>query len=170
MMISGFLGNPVFAAGGYGGYAHKYIDYAKVVHVQPVYRVVQVNKPRRECWREKVVHHHKTGDAGTRTILGGIIGGAIGNRFGKGHGRHAATIAGALLGGSIARDMSKTSYAGKSYVESRRVCSFRDHYVEEEQLDGYRVTYRYKGQTYTTHMDHQPGKRVRVKVKVALAE
>lgn len=166
---AGVMSTSVSASGPYHGYNHKFYDYAKVMHVQPVYRVVQVNKPRRECWREKTVHHYRKGDRSTQTLIGGIIGGAIGHQIGNGRGRHAATVAGALIGGTIARDLHKTSYR-KPYVESRRVCQFKDYYVEQEQLDGYRVTYRYKGQVYTTHMDRNPGKRVRVKVKIALAE
>lgn len=148
----------------------QYYDYAKVIKVQPVYRVVKVNQPRRECWNERFVRGGYDNSA-TSTIVGGIIGGAIGNRFGKGRGRDAATIAGAILGGSIARDIHRTEHGAPArYVESRRVCGIRDNIVEQEQLDGYRVTYRYKGRLYTTGMNRDPGDRVRVDVKVSLAE
>jgi uncharacterized protein YcfJ len=40
----------------------------------------------------------------TNEIFGGILGGAIGNQFGGGSGKKVMTVAGALLGASIAND------------------------------------------------------------------
>jgi uncharacterized protein YcfJ len=37
---------------------------------------------------------------------------------------------------------------------------------EEEELAGYRVTYQYAGETYSTTLDHDPGSRLRVSVNV----
>lgn len=154
----------------YGG-GTQYYDYAKVVKVVPIYRMVRINQPRRVCWNERVPHRAYYNGSATPTIVGGIIGGAVGNRFGRGRGRDVATIAGVILGSSIARDMQRTSQGVSApYVESRRVCGVRDHYVEQERLDGYRISYRYRGRIYTTTMDRDPGKRVRVNVSVSLAE
>jgi len=36
-------------------------------------------------------------------------------------------------------------------------------------MDGYNVTYRYQGRTYSTQMDHRPGKRIPVNVSVSPA-
>jgi uncharacterized protein YcfJ len=34
----------------------------------------------------------------------------------------------------------------------------------EEQVDGYRVTYVYRGREYTTRMAYDPGSKVRIRV------
>ncbi len=43
-------------------------------------------------------------DSGWKTFGGALIGGVIGNQFGGGSGRDAATILGAVLGGSMAHN------------------------------------------------------------------
>ena len=35
-----------------------------------------------------------------------------------------------------------------------------------EEIIGYDVDYQYQGRTYSTRMDHQPGSRIRVAVRV----
>jgi len=53
-------------------------------------------------------------------------------------------------------------------VEER--CRLERAYRSEERLQGYRVTYLYNGQTYTTRTSHDPGNRIRVRVSVSPAE
>ena len=93
--------------------SNAYFDYAKVTHVQPITRVVQVSTPSEVCWNERVRTVSDHGRRGGRrdrafapTVLGGIVGGVVGNQFGSGRGNTAMTVAGALLGASIGRDMS----------------------------------------------------------------
>lgn len=162
------LTGSAFAFDSYGP-AGSYYDYAKVVHVEPVYRIVRVNQPTQECWTEKHVQYNRRDNTGP-TILGGLIGGVVGHQIGDGRGRDAATIAGVLLGGKIARDMNKSQYPDSRRVVHEDVCETVDHFVEEQRLDFYRVTYRYHGQEYTTRMERDPGNKVRVSVNVALAE
>lgn len=142
----------------------EYYDHAKVVDVDPLVHVVRVSAPRQECWSEPVTHY-EPGGAGsyTGTIVGGIIGGTVGNRFGKGRGKDAATIAGTLLGASIGHDLSNNR-PGRAYTSYEDRCRMVPGYTEEERVDGYRVTYRYRGKTYTTRMPYHPGNRVRVRV------
>jgi len=146
-------------------------DYARVTHVEPVYRTVRVNTPRQECWDQQRVSHNPGYQSGTPTIIGGLIGGAIGNQFGKGHGKDVATIAGALLGGSIARDSQNKKHAG-GHTDTRveTTCRNVNEVHEQQRIDGYRVSYKYRGQDYTSRMNRNPGKRVRVQVRVSLAE
>lgn len=142
-----------------GHYGHD--DYAKVIHVEPLYRYVQIREPHHECWSEpsrSSAHHSYTG-----TIAGGIIGGVIGNQFGGGSGKKALTVAGTLLGGSIGRDYSHSDRYQPRYTER---CQVSNRYHDERISDGYEVTYRYHGLQYTTHMDHHPGKRIPVDVHV----
>lgn len=147
-----------------------YFDYAKVVEVEPIIRLVRVEIPRRECWDEEVPVYHSGYQSATPMILGGIIGGVVGNTMGKGHGKDAATVAGTILGGSIGRDIGHQNQRPSGYhtvTETR--CEQRVDYREEERIDGYRVTYVYNGERYTARMPQDPGKRVRVRVAVSPA-
>lgn len=151
---------PVWAAG-YGSDRHRVnYDYARVVDAQPIVEYVRVPSSERICRDNRYRHRH---DPKTPTVVGAIIGGVIGNQFGGGRGKTAATVAGAALGGAIARDATK-------HHSSRRYCETETSWYEEERIVGWDVTYRYQGETYYTRMNRDPGDRIRVRVDVQPAE
>ena len=156
-----------------GGYDRDY-DFARVVRVDPIIDVVERPVSREECWEERVTYreeprYHRSRSDRAPAVLAGIVGGVIGNQFGSGNGRDAATVAGAALGYSLARDSQRRNGSGH-YHEGREVaryeprCETRTEYAREEQVTGYEVTYRYHGRTYTTVTDYHPGDRIRVEV------
>lgn len=164
---------PVMAQG-WDRYNEPVYDYAEVVRVDPIIRVVERPHYQHECWDEPVVYREPpryVRQRGPRTpaILGGIVGGVIGNQFGHGGGRDAATAAGAMLGYSMVRD---TEYygghyeGGREYTRYERRCAPRRDYRPEEQITGYDVTYRYQGRIYHTVTDYPPGATLRVQVDV----
>ncbi len=142
-------------------------EWARVTHVEPIYRTVTVTTPQRECWTEEVHHAGHSGSGGTiiGTIIGGVIGHQVGRRIDRGRGRHAATVAGAVIGAAVGHQRDSRHSSG-GYVSHEERC--RTHTVShtEERIDGYRVSYRYRGRHYTTHSDEHPGKRIRVRVQV----
>lgn len=148
-------------------------DYARVVEVAPLTRTVVVSTPRRECWEEETrrpVVQVEGGDSAGGMIIGGIVGGVIGNRIGRGHsGRDAATLAGTLIGASIGHDVARKSarVTETEQVNYVRRCRVAHERHTEERVDGYEVTYRYGGETFTTRLPYDPGKRLRVRVSVA---
>jgi len=99
-------------------------------------------------------------------ILGGLIGGAIGNQFGGGNGRKALTIAGALVGSSIARDARRgRDYRGRQQlIEPAYTCqtSTRERVIETVQ--GYDVTYSYNGALHVRRMSYDPGNSIELRV------
>ena len=143
-----------------------YIDTAKVISATPIYRSVSTTRPRRECWEEEVFYD-AGGDRPDDTALRMIVGGAIGGALGHNLGRHSdsARLAGAVIGSAIGYD---TAQRHRGRHKLRRGVEERCHTVYEnvshEQVDGYRVTYRYRGKTFTTIMDETPGKRLRLRV------
>jgi len=154
-----------------------YYDYATVIDVQPIMRSIRISQPSRRCWQEYQQvpvrydrHRHRSA---TPMLFGAILGAAVGNRFGHGRGRGWATAAGALLGGSIGRDME---YVHRGYYDrddeqhyvnqSVRHCEVTDDYSTEEQIVAYRVRYRYNGREYTTRMHNRPSDSIQVRVKV----
>jgi uncharacterized protein YcfJ len=136
-------------------------DYARVVDVDPIVRRVEVVTPQRECWNETRQVYASPRSA-TPAVLGAIVGGVIGHQFGSGSSRNAATVAGALLGASVGRD----SASRDADFETRNVerCAITQRHDWQQQVDGYRVTYRYHGREYNTVMNYDPGNRVRVRV------
>ncbi len=148
-----------------------YSDYARVEHVEPVYRVVNVPVSHEECGYEEVTryseHNSRRSESYTPMILGGILGGVVGNRFGKGGGNKALTIAGTVLGASVGNDVSANNHSqAQPYRTTERRCHTVTDYREQQELEGYRVTYRYNGRSYTTTMPRDPGDRIRVNVDV----
>jgi len=141
-------------------------DYARVVRVEPLVREVRVATPRQECWEETVPVRREAHHSATPMILGGIIGGVIGNQMGKGRGKDVATVAGTILGGSIGRDIANENHSAEYGTVSRERCRTVNEYYTEERVSGYRVTYRYRGEEFTTRMSRDPGERIRVRIRV----
>ncbi len=118
-------------------------------------------------------HHHGGGAAAS--LVGGLVGGLIGNQFGGGNGRKAFTVAGAMLGASVARDHAREArshfsprrgYATAAAPAVVRRCtdSYRTRRVRGP--DGYDVSYRYQGRTFTKWTQQHPGETVPVRVAV----
>ena len=156
----------------YAGHGkHKYrdngfYDRARVTHVEPIYTMVRVSVPHQECYTQEVRsgrYHHRNKEAST--VLGGIIGGAVGHNVGN-H-KKGATIAGAIIGAAIGNELGKNRGRRHEQVRYEDVCETTHTYQEEQRIDGYNVTYRYKGEYFTTRMDQHPGKRLRVRVHVS---
>ena len=80
--------------------SNSHYDYAKVTHVEPITRIVQISTPQEVCWNERVRTVRNEGYGGRRnrsftpTVLGGLLGGVVGNQFGSGRGQTAMTVAG----------------------------------------------------------------------------
>ncbi len=143
-----------------------YIDHARVVRVEPIIRYVRIPVQHRAC-REDRTHRHRyrdNSDSYVPLILGGVIGGVVGNQLGDGRGRDVMTVAGTVIGATVAHNLTQRP-SGRHWSR-KRDCRKRLTYREEERIDGYRVTYRYRGRIFVTPMDHDPGRRVKLKVRV----
>lgn len=123
--------------------------------------------------------NQRTHNAGG-TIAGGVIGGVIGNQLGKNakHGaRIGATVVGAIIGSAIGNERPRGSHRRRHnsnhapvqrVVKSRPVERCTTHVSTEyrKEISGYQVTYRYKGQTFTTRTDRDPGSRIPVTISI----
>ena len=156
------------AANSFANSADSYLDQAVVISANPVYQTVEINSPTEQCWNEKVHVGNNVTRSHTPVILGTIIGAAIGNKFSKGRGRDIATVAGAVLGGSVGRDvnMNKPHHNTRAQTRYERRCETVDRYHTQQQISGYDVSYRYKGNVYNTHTLQHPGNRMTVSVSV----
>ena len=144
-----------------------YMDMAVVTRVEPMYQPVQVARPVNRCWTEQVAHTTQPrADVGA-TLTGGLIGGVIGSKLGRGRGNVPLAAAGALAGAAIGQRLSQPAYA-PPVTQWRDVqrCTTVNQLEQRQQVVGYRVDYRYEGQTFTTQTRHHPGRYIRVRVDV----
>jgi uncharacterized protein YcfJ len=189
LMLSA-AGSPSTALAGTG--SNVSIDRAKVVAAEPVYRTVSYSQPVEQCTLvEEPVYtepRHRSGYRSyTGPILGAIIGGAVGNAVGHSKtNKKVGTAVGAVLGGTIGRDIQRRAEQRRAEQRradaygygtravgheptrylTREVCETVYQTTEEQDLDGYDVTYLYAGQTHTARMDHDPGRYLEVRVRV----
>lgn len=161
--ILGLASAPLYAGdyGRHGGFR----DKARVVDVSPIMEIVEVPTESRECWTEEV-YGTRRGNSGAGMVVGSIIGGVIGHQIGRGDGRKAATVAGSMIGAAVGADADRHA-RNEPYSNTQHHCRVRTDYVQEEQLRGYQVTYRYRGELFTTEMDRHPGKFIPVRVSVS---
>lgn len=152
----------------FGGNDEPEYDWARVVSVRPIVRIVQVSVPEEVCWNENVYHgsYDRTPDGWVvgSTVAGGIIGGAIGNRVGRGNGRPFTTAAGAFLGGALGYSAARSRPTMR--VSSEEHCRTVNSYRSEERVDEYEVHYRYRGEIHETVLPYHPGNKIRVRVSV----
>lgn len=145
--------------------ANVHYGWAEVLRVDPVYATVP-QPPPQECYPQNVTREDNSHTGGT--VLGAILGGVLGNTVGKGDGRKAATVAGAVLGGVAGNRVSAAHDRG--YTAQQTVCRPVPGYASPQQIVGYDVEYRYRGEVYMSRLPYDPGERMRVRVTVAPAD
>jgi len=133
--------------------------YADVRNVRPI--VEKVATPRKVC-EEVTVKRRAPGSDNhvVGTVVGAAVGGLLGNQIGRGDGRKVATVAGAVGGGVIGHEVGVRHDARRTTTTTETRC--RTVNDTSDKVTGYDVTYEYRGRTYTTRMDHDPGPRVAV--------
>lgn len=155
----------------YAGYdRHKgerevFYDRARVINVEPIIEIIEVPVEDRECWTEEVSGRRDHHNAGTGMVVGTIIGGVLGHQIGRGDGKKVATVAGTIIGAAVGNEMGK-KHRAQPYSHTEHHCRVSERYYEEERVRGYQVTYRFRGETFSTEMDRDPGKFVRLRVKL----
>jgi uncharacterized protein YcfJ len=180
LMITSLIATSLLSA-----HAETFTDQARVRSADPQYE--NINVPRNECsshWINEGEGRRNQGRQMSQNnqerqyggaILGGLAGGVVGHQIGGGTGKDAATALGVVLG-AIAGDrlenrQQPTQYDdGYQETSQREVKRCRTVYDAQTRLTGYRVTYDYRGQSYTTFMRTNPGASLPVRVTVAPIE
>jgi uncharacterized protein YcfJ len=147
---------------------HDLYEYATVLDARPLFREVKVSKPVRECWDEPVYHTRRGHMSAGGMLAGGLIGGIVGHQIGKGRGNKVATVMGTLIGAQIGHQavnadvQTERTLAGyEEHCKTRHQASF------EEVLEGYDVTYEYRGSQYQLVMPYDPGEHIKMRVEFA---
>lgn len=150
-------------------YAPQYdvFEYARVIDAEPLYREVKVSTPVRECHQVPVYHTQQQHKSAGGMLAGGLIGGIIGHQFGKGRGNKVATAVGTLVGAHIGHEAvnGHVSEAPTEVVEYREHCETHQRVSYEQVVDGYDVTYKFRGKRYHVQMPYHPGKRIKMRVQ-----
>ncbi|EQD60997.1 surface antigen domain protein, partial [mine drainage metagenome] len=146
--------------------------WARVERITPIY--ARSGYPvRREVCRQQPGYvvsqeRYQQGPGSTAgTLLGAVIGGALGNQVGHGDGRAAATIAGAVIGGAVGNNATRgPGYYSQEqrYQPGYQSCQVQQGWRAREQVVGYDVTYRYRGDDFHTRTSYPPRDRIRVRV------
>ena len=161
VLISFFLGTQLVMAGSFA-------DYATVTSVEKVYKQYRTEEPYKECYIKETLQNQGDGSA-TNEIMGAILGGAIGNQFGEGEGKDVMTLAGIVLGASIANDAEKANSTGTGQVVvSQEVCETKVRTSFENRLSHYLVHIEYEGRDLTFTSKKRPYDDV-IKVKVTVS-
>ncbi|HEY9100830.1 glycine zipper 2TM domain-containing protein [Chitinimonas sp.] len=156
----------LIAAGFASAQAASFEDTARVRNVEPQYERISV--PHKECSSEVVTETRRVG--GERSyggaVVGGVAGAIVGNQVGKGHGREAATALGAVVGALTGDRIDNRDNRVEYEDVPREVQRCRTVEDWQSRVTGYRVTYEYRGQQYTTTTRDNPGRTMPVRVSV----
>ena len=161
VLISLFLGTQLVMAG-------SFTDYATVTSVEKVYKQYRVEEPYQECYIKETLQNQGDGSA-TNEIIGAILGGAIGNKIAEDSsdsGKDVMTLAGIVLGASIANDAEKKNSTGQVIV-SQEVCETKVRTSFEKRLSHYLVHIDYEGRDLSYTSKKRPYDDV-IKVKVTV--
>ena len=161
VLISLLLGTQMVIAG-------SYIDYATVTSVEKAYKQYRTEEPYQECYIQEILQNAGDGSA-TNEIIGAILGGAIGNKIAEDSsdtGKDVMTLAGIVLGASIANDAEKANSTGQVVV-SQEVCETKVRTKFEKRLSHYLVHIDYEGRDLAFTSKKRPYDDV-IKVKVTV--
>jgi len=161
VLISLFLGTQIVIAGSYA-------DYATVTSVEKVYKQYRTEEPYQECYIQETLQNAGDGSS-TNEIIGAIIGGAIGNKIAEDSsdsGKDVMTLAGIVLGASMANDADKANSTGQVVV-SQEVCETKVKTSFVKKLSHYLVHINYEGRDLAFATKNRPYDDV-IKVKVTV--
>lgn len=144
--------------------ANVHYGWAEVLRVDPVYGAV-APPPQQQCYPQTVTRQDNDHAGGT--VLGAIVGGVLGSTVGHGRGRVATTVAGAVAGGAVGNRISAAH--DQPSTTQQTVCQ-PVAYAPQQQIVGYDVEYRYRGDVYMSRLPYDPGERLRVRIAVAPAD
>ena len=161
VLISLFLGTQLAIAG-------SFTDYATLTSVEKVYKQYRTEEPYQECYIQETLQNAGDGSA-TNEIIGAILGGAIGNKLGENSsdsGKDVLTLAGIVLGASMANDAEKANSTGQVMV-SQEVCETKVKTSIVKKLSHYLVHINYEGRDLSFTTKKRPYDDI-IKVKVTV--
>ena len=149
-------------------FAGSFTDHATVTSVEKVYKQYRVEEPFQECYIKETLQNAGDGSA-TNEIIGAILGGAIGNKLAEDSsdsGKDVMTLAGIVLGASMANDAELANSTGQVVV-SQEVCETKVKTSFVKKLSHYLVHINYEGRDLAFTTKNKPYDDI-IKVKVTV--
>ena len=145
--------------------------HAPVESVQPLVEIVTERIPYESCRTERVRVVERRPSMGTTmpTLVGGLVGGTVGRVIGhNSSNRGLITGVGAAVGAAVGHNSATRDYRNhdREYYDTEEICSVEYELRERERSNGYRVSYRFGDNIYTTHTRTEPGETIPVRVRL----
>jgi len=140
--------------------SHAFETEARVVSYEPILKEETVFIPHEQCYKKRQKIYSVTDTAGEGTRLGGQLGhdvATLSSPLSQSSG-YVITLGGALLGHLFERE--KNSH----YIETP-VCETKHTPERKTTINGFLVTYEYKGQYYQTRTKVKPGATIKIIIK-----
>ena len=147
-------------------FSGSFTDQAEIVSINEAYQDHVIREPYDDCYIKESYQGDGDGSA-TNEIIGGIFGGIVGNQLGKGDGKDIMTLAGTILGASLAHD-DEVSKSTTGKIVTKEVCERKYRTVTERRLSHYRVEYLYNGFYFTYNTKTRPNSNT-IKVNVTVS-
>ena len=131
--------------------------YADVVDSVPITQAT--SSPQRVCGT-RTVQVRQPERFGNRdgALLGAVVGGLLGHQVGGGNGRTLATVAGAVGGGYVGRDIDRRHVGGRVSYQNQSECHTETR--STDKVIGYEVRYQQAGQLKTMRVSKKPSDQV----------
>jgi uncharacterized protein YcfJ len=146
--------------------------YVNVIEAEPVMDTVRSSSPRKHCRykNNSRVHYNSNDDAIAGAVVGGVIGAVIGSQAGH-RDNPAGAAVGAVVGGVIGAGVASNA-SGNHHVHNERRYDCDTYYQDsvKNKVVGYDVRFYLDGDEYSLFSRHYPGRRMKVKVTVEIAE
>lgn len=142
---------------------------APVESVQPVVEIVTQRIPIETCREERVrvIERGSNRSSAVPTLVGGLVGGTIGRVVGQNSSKRGLiTGVGAVVGATVANNNAEARRPDHEYYDTEEVCSVEYELREHERVNGYRVSYRFGDNIYTTRTETEPGTTLPVRIKL----
>lgn len=141
-------------------YAGDYQAVARVMSAVP--NVVNVQVPQQQCSTTVApAAPAPTAPVGIGGVIGGIAGALLGSQVGQGNGKIAAAAVGAATGALAGQSLQRANAAPPQPVQTCQTV-----YQNEQQTQGYRVTYLYAGRVFNATLPYDPGQTLHISVQV----
>ncbi len=177
LLITALACTPLLADASHKNKHHRhhqqsYTTFARVTHVEPIIRYVEVNRPYEECWEEED-HRHK----GRRSQLlqksqnsqNSQNSGITPTPQAKNTQPQQGTIISKISTQKVQPRQTKEQRHSQSHSRGhghQQECRVVHRSHREKRIDGYLVHYRYKGENFETRLPYDPGSRMEVRVSV----
>ncbi|MDQ7073729.1 MAG: hypothetical protein Q9O24_00890 [Gammaproteobacteria bacterium] len=164
LLLSALIFTPFIAEASQKHRHHQqsYTSFARVTHVEPIVRYIEVTRPHKECWDEEDEYDsHENRQPHSTGHRAPIFNGTLGNRIINPQKEKKSDLRQPKTN-QQSHSRNTKEHRGRHHQECRVV----NRHHREKQIDGYLVHYRYKGENFETRLPYHPGDRMKVRISV----